>query len=90
MAPPRRPDPPPLPDDGVRVVALGTGLWAVALIAGLLVRGRLADQGREWWIWACLVGLLLGVYGVWYCRRRRDGLAARGKANTPGNTTADG
>ncbi|MEO6206199.1 MAG: hypothetical protein ABIO67_12595 [Mycobacteriales bacterium] len=29
---PRRPDPEPLETDDVRLVAVGTGLWAVALV----------------------------------------------------------
>jgi hypothetical protein len=66
----RRPDPPPVPTDDVRVVIAGTALWAVALVVTVLFRARLRDDGRLWWIAACAWGFCLGLVGVVYTKRR--------------------
>jgi len=68
---PRRPDPPPLETDDVRAVSIGTAIWALALVGLLPLRARLVAAGRGWWLWACAVGVLLGLAGVAYCLRRR-------------------
>ena len=62
----------PLDVDGVGAVAVGTVLWAVALVACLIFRTPLAEAGNGWWAWVCLAGALLGLPGLWYVRRRRD------------------
>lgn len=62
----------PLDVDGVRTVAVGTGLWALALVALLPFYGWLADTGRVWWIWTCFAGIGLGLLGIAYCTSRRD------------------
>lgn len=66
----RRPDPPPLETDDVRTVSVITGAWVLALV--VLVVLRLADVTRveTWWMVMCGYGALLGVVGVWHCRRR--------------------
>jgi hypothetical protein len=71
MAPPRRPDPEPVQSDDVAIVTLGTGLWALALVATLLWRERLTADGRDSWVWVCAAGLFLGLVGVRHVRRRR-------------------
>lgn len=76
MAAPRRPDPEPLETDDVKVVALGTVLWAVALVAALLLRGRLDEDGRGSWVWVAAAGLALGLIGIRHVRRRRSALRA--------------
>jgi Protein of unknown function (DUF2530) len=72
---PRRPDPQPLETDDVRIVAVGTALWTVALLVLLPFYPRLAEEGRGWWVWTCVAGAGLGLLGVQYCRHRRDALA---------------
>jgi hypothetical protein len=62
----------PLDVDGTRTVAVGTVLWLVAFVLLLPFYGRLADDGRTWWLWTCLAGFGLGVIGWDYCRRRRN------------------
>lgn len=75
----RRPDPPPLETDDVRVVAAGTALWAVALL--VLVVLRLAGLGvHTWWIAMCACGAVLGLLGVRYCQRRRAAIARDAEA----------
>jgi hypothetical protein len=73
MAHARRPDPPPLETDDVRIVAAGTAVWAVAFL--VLLIARLAGSGvHTWWIVMCALGAALGVVGVRYCQRRRDAI----------------
>ncbi|HSE71756.1 MAG TPA: DUF2530 domain-containing protein [Nocardioidaceae bacterium] len=77
----------PLDVDGVRTVAVGTGLWLVALIMLLPFYGRLEDSDRLWWLWTCVAGFGLGIIGWDYCRRRRNAKLARrtdGAATPPG------
>lgn len=61
----------PLDVDGVRTVAVGTAVFAVAFVALLPFYGSLEEDGRLWWLWTCLAGLGLGLFGLEYCRRRR-------------------
>jgi hypothetical protein len=66
--------------DAVRTVQVGTALWAVALVVTVLLRDQLTDDGREWWIWMCVAGLVLGLIGVVITTRRRARLAQLAKA----------
>ena len=61
----------PLDVNGVRTVAVGTALWAIAFVLLLPFYGRLEASGREWWLWTCVAGFGLGIIGWDYCRRRR-------------------
>jgi uncharacterized protein DUF2530 len=61
----------PLDVDGVRTVEVGTAVWLVAFIALLPFYGTLEESGRLWWLWTCLAGFGLGLFGLEYCRRRR-------------------
>jgi hypothetical protein len=80
--PPRRPlrsPPPPLEGPGQLVTGTITAGWAVALVVLLVVRGSLPAADR-WWIWTCVSGLALGLFGLWYVprlKRGRDRSAAR-------------
>src|SRR5664280_2132437 len=76
MAAPRRPDPAPLETDDVRVVAIGTALWAVAFFVLLAVRARLAAHHTSWWLATCAVGVVLGLAGAVHRARSRE-IAAR-------------
>lgn len=71
-----RPDPAPLETNDVAIVAGGTALWAVALVVLAVLRLTGTDV-HDWWLVMCGYGALLGLYGVRYCRRRRDALARR-------------
>ena len=63
--------------DGLRVVAVGTLLFAVAAVLTGLRRDQLAAQGHGDWFAVCLSGAGLGLLGLLYCwnrvRRRRTG-----------------
>jgi Protein of unknown function (DUF2530) len=67
----------PLDVDGVQTVAVGTAAWLVALIGLLPFYRTLQDQGRLWWLWTCAAGIALGLFTLWYCRRRRRLLGSR-------------
>jgi Protein of unknown function (DUF2530) len=74
VAPPRRPDPPPEETDDVRIITLGTVAWAAAFVVLFVLRNRLAAHGTSWWLVSCVVGVAQGLFGIWYCRRRRAAL----------------
>jgi len=57
--------------DDVAIVTLGTVLWALALIAALVLRDGLDDQGRGDWVWVAAAGVFLGLVGIRQVRRRR-------------------
>jgi Protein of unknown function (DUF2530) len=65
----RRPDPEPLRTNDRAAVLVGIALWAVALVATLVVHDRLAADGRGWWSWTALAGIGLGLIGLGYLRR---------------------
>ncbi|WP_346040665.1 DUF2530 domain-containing protein [Actinomadura chokoriensis] len=68
----RRPDPPPMQTNDVRIAAAGTAAWAVALVA-LLIVGLPADD--RWWPWVCVAGIGIGLFAVWYVPRLQSGRA---------------
>jgi hypothetical protein len=47
--------------DTARVVLVGIGLWAVALVV-LLVLG---DRVDRMWTWTCVAAIALGTLGLW-------------------------
>jgi Protein of unknown function (DUF2530) len=65
----------PLDVDGVRTVAVGTVLWAVAFGVLAIFRDTLDEQGIGWLLWTCLAGVGLGLLGLEYTRKRRDAIA---------------
>lgn len=65
----------PLDVDGVRTVEVGVGLWLLGFLALLPFYGRLEASGNVWWLWTCLAGFGLGLFGLEYCRRRRKARA---------------
>jgi hypothetical protein len=60
----------PVDVDGVGAILSGTIAWALAWVLCLLLRDRLAADGRSWWAWVCLAGALLGLAGLLFVRRR--------------------
>jgi len=66
----------PLDVDGVGAILYGTLAWGLALVGCLLLRDRLAADGRGWWTGVCLAGFLLGLPGLWFVRRRRAAYVA--------------
>jgi Protein of unknown function (DUF2530) len=52
-------------------VAIGTAIWALLFVIGLVIRPDLEDSGRGWWVWTAAAGVVLGLFGVFYVGRRR-------------------
>ena len=69
----RRADPEPLRTNDRTTVLVGIGLWAVALVATLVLHDRLAADGRGWWSWTALAGIGLGLMGLGYLKRASRG-----------------
>lgn len=76
----------PLDVSGTRSVALGTAIWLTALALLLPFTGRLRDDGNLDWLWTCAAGVGLGLFGLWYCRRRAQAMR---RAAPPGASDAD-
>ena len=74
----RKPDPAPLPYDGVLTVTIGTGVWLVALVVMLPFWSHLRRDGHLWWIATAACGFGLGLLGIVYCRRRATRLRSLG------------
>ena len=83
MTKPLRPPPPPLEANDRLVTAIITAAWAVALLVLLVLRDRL-PAGEQWWLWTCVAGLAMGLFGMWYVprmkRARSRGAARREQA----------
>ncbi|MCM2420000.1 DUF2530 domain-containing protein [Streptomyces sp. RKAG293] len=66
--------PEPLEANDIATVLVGTVVWFVLFIGQLPFYGWYADHGHAWWIWTCLAGTLLGLFGLWYVRGRNAAL----------------
>ncbi|HEU4567182.1 MAG TPA: DUF2530 domain-containing protein [Marmoricola sp.] len=62
----------PLDVDGMRTLAVGSALWAVAFLMLLPFAGHLREAGSLWMLWTCLAGFGGGLLGWDHCRRRRN------------------
>lgn len=83
----RRPTPAPLEANDQLVTGVITAGWAIALIILLVVRTDIPAAER-WWIWTCVTGLGLGVFGLLYVphlkRSRERAARRRAGADSPG------
>jgi polyferredoxin len=79
--PARRLAPPREANDRLVTGAITIG-WAVAFIGMLIVAvlpGLLPVRER-WWVWTCAIGVVMGLFGLWYVpilQRRRASIIAR-------------
>ena len=65
----------PLEINGITAVIVGTIVWTVATVIMILMRDQLEASGRGHWIWICACGVLLGLLGIRYTRRRAARIA---------------
>lgn len=87
----RRPDPPPLRTNDRAVILAGLAVWAVLLVAALALHSRLAAAGRGWWVWTPVAGIVLGLYGLHYVRKRDTRPTAdRSPSPAPADTAPTG
>jgi hypothetical protein len=71
--PVRRPTPEPLETNEVAIAVTGTVAWAVALVVlAVFFRSDLQRHHATWWLWACALGIGLGLYGLRFALRRRS------------------
>jgi dolichyl-phosphate-mannose--protein O-mannosyl transferase len=67
----RRPDPEPLQVNEKRIILVGLCLWALAFVVLVVFfRDDLRRHHATWWLWACVVGIVLGLYGLRFVSRR--------------------
>ncbi|HZC41980.1 MAG TPA: DUF2530 domain-containing protein [Streptosporangiaceae bacterium] len=66
----RRPAPPPLEANDELVTGLITIGWAAALVVVLVLRDQL-PQADRWWVWTCVAGVVMGLFGLWYVPRMK-------------------
>jgi hypothetical protein len=52
------------------IIAVGVGLWLLALVVVLIVPSLHTGE-RSWWPWTCVTGVLLGVFAWWFVGRGR-------------------
>jgi hypothetical protein len=72
---PALPEIQPLAVDTVRIVLAGTALFGAALVVTLLVPSWHSGD-RDWWPWACVSGVALGLVGLLYIARGRGNAAS--------------
>jgi hypothetical protein len=75
--PERRPTPEPLEIDERWVVAIGVAVWIAAIGVLLGLRATTAAYPGDRWLWACAIGVAIGVYGLRLARKRRKRMSAK-------------
>ncbi|MCC5032799.1 DUF2530 domain-containing protein [Streptomyces sp. WAC 00631] len=88
---PTREAPEPLEGNVVAVVTGGTVLWFVMFLVQIPFYRWFEGQGLLWWLWTCLAGAGLGLYGIHYVRRREAALrrTAEEPPGAPGRAGPD-
>ena len=70
--PTQRPELQPYDVDERPVILVGIALWALALLVlFVFFRDDLRRHDTDWWLWSCVVGIGLGLYGLRFVSRRR-------------------
>ena len=60
----------PLEVNGITAVTIGTGIWSVATLVMVLMRDQLEASGRGDWVAIGACGIILGLLGMRYTKRR--------------------
>ena len=71
----------PLEVNGITAVTLGTGLWSIATLIMVLMRDQLEAAGRGNWIAIGVCGIILGLLGMRYTKRRAARMERANEAN---------
>jgi hypothetical protein len=56
--------------NGITAVTIGTGVWSIATLVMVLMRDQLEASGRGNWIAIGVCGIILGLLGMRYTKRR--------------------
>jgi len=68
----RRPAPEPYEVDERPFVVAGMVTWVVAFVVlAVFFRSDLRRHHAEFWLWSCGIGVLLGLYGLHFAKKRR-------------------
>jgi len=78
MVRPNREVPPAFEGNDQLIAAIGTAAWAVALIV-LVSLGHHLPRSSHWWIWSCVAGVGLGLFGVLYVPRLKRSRSRAGE-----------
>lgn len=60
----------PLEVNGITAVTVGTVIWSVATLIMVFMREQLEADGRDNWIAIGVAGIVLGLLGMRYTKRR--------------------
>lgn len=60
----------PLEVNGITAVTIGTVVWLVVTLVMVLMRDQLESAGRGNWINIGIAGIILGLLGIRYTKRR--------------------
>jgi membrane protein DedA with SNARE-associated domain len=68
------PEPTPAPPrDEVVAALVGIALWMILLVVlAVFFRHDLQRHHTTWWLWTCVLGPLMGLYGLRFALRRRS------------------
>jgi len=69
---PRRPTPEPYEVDERPLILAGMAAWVVAFVVlAVFFRSDLRHRHAEFWLWSCGIGVLMGLYGLHFAKKRR-------------------
>ena len=66
-------------EDAILPVAIGTGVWLVALVVLVVMRPTLDENGTTWWIVVAAIGAVSGLLGLVFLRWRKGRARRRGQ-----------
>jgi hypothetical protein len=61
----------PIKVNSTRIVFVGTAIWAVGFVVLLPFYGELGRHHDRVWLWTCLAGMGVGLFGYLLTRRHR-------------------
>ena len=80
----------PMEVDLARIVLLGTALYAVAAVILLPMQSSLNHDGRGRWPWVAVSGVVLGLIGYFFVKRRDQAIARDAAAAVDGSGSGGG
>lgn len=64
----RKDDPEPMNFDSKPIIRIGTLIWLLVFAVLAVLYPALADSGLQWWLHTSVVGIALGLVGLWIIR----------------------